>query len=133
MPKTFQIVDDRTGETKDATIEKFADYQVQGYRIADVGAYESARFEAAQPPPAPIPNAGEQSMFAQGNQDAALMAGRQYPDAKPEGDDAKTLADAQAKAAADEKATKQPDEGNFDAPDAAVDGPKPVVVKRAKA
>lgn len=87
---TFSMIDDRTGETKDATVKDVSDYQAKGYRVADPAAYHAARNAAVDPTPEPEPAPGEDAMRAKVTTDAAELAAAQEPDAKPLPADKKT-------------------------------------------
>lgn len=84
MPdREFAVIRDHDGDTKNATVKQFFDLQAQGYRVADVAAYQAALADASTPVAEPESNAGVQAMAEQGVEDAAAFTAEQYPDAKP--------------------------------------------------
>ncbi len=79
----FAMIRDADGDAKDATIAQFPDLQGEGYRIADVAAYQAAVAASAAPQPEPAPNVGAETMAEQGRVDAAEATAEQFPEAKP--------------------------------------------------
>lgn len=51
MPAKFAVMNDQSGDEKEVTLKEFADLQLRGYRIVDVGAYNQAVADDAAPAP----------------------------------------------------------------------------------
>lgn len=81
--RTFSVIRDADGEQKDCTLKQWPDLQAQGYRIADVAAYNACLNDAAEPAPEPAVSPAEAKMVEQTAADASKRAAEQYPDAKP--------------------------------------------------
>lgn len=77
MAQKIALVNDQSGDEKDANVKDVADLQLQGYRIVDVGAYNAA-VAAGE-----VDAADESPMAEQSKADASEAAKRDYPEAKP--------------------------------------------------
>lgn len=83
MAATFTVMNDQSGDEKEVSLKEWEKLQLQGYRIADVAAYNACLNDGADPASEPTAAPAEAKMAAQTASDASKLAAEQYPDAKP--------------------------------------------------